>query len=130
MIFVCLFLLTLPATFFSLAFLESVLRFQHELKMQLSISSIGSVILTYLSYCSAFKITKFEVPSEVRIGSTAKLVCEYELAPYRQLYTLRWLRNNVEFYRYDPALTPRHNYYKTHGLHVNVFDNNVCMIIP
>ena len=69
----------------------------------------------------AFKITRLDVPSQVRQGSTARLRCEYELVPYRKLYTLRWLKNNVEFYRYDPdSDDSRHNFYRIHGLHVNV----------
>lgn len=72
----------------------------------------------------AFEITKFEVPSQVHRGNTAILTCEYDLSPHRQLYTLRWLRNNVEFFRFDPALKPQHNFYAVHGLHVNVSNHH------
>ena len=78
------------------------------------------VVLVAVREGSLFKITRLDIPSQVRVGSTARLVCEYELVPYRKLYTVRWMKNNVEFYRYDPNSEERHNFYRIHGLHVNV----------
>ena len=69
---------------------------------------------------NGFEITRLDVPSQVVHGSNARLQCEYELIPYRKLYTVRWLKNNVEFYRYDPNSAERHNFYRIHGLNVNV----------
>ena len=68
----------------------------------------------------AFRIINLDVPTQVKTGSTAQLKCEYELAPYSKLYTLRWLKNNVEFYRYEPDGQTRHRFYRIHGLQVNV----------
>lgn len=84
------------------------------------IMSCVLLLLLVLPCVLSFSIKEFEVPSEVPEGGLVKLRCEYELAPYKQIYTLRWLRNNVEFYRYDPQLDPKHNFYRMHGLHVNV----------
>ena len=88
-------------------------------------SAMSSITLTFLivciiQSCQPFQIKRFEVPSEVPEGGLIELRCDYELIPYKQLYTLRWLKNNVEFYRFDPALKPEHNFYRMHGLHVNV----------
>lgn len=69
---------------------------------------------------SAFRIVNLEVPTQVAAGETVQLKCEYELAPYSKLYTLRWLKNNVEFYRYEPDGQTRHRFYRIHGLQVNV----------
>lgn len=73
-----------------------------------------------VGHVSSFRITRLDVPSQVTEGSTARMACEYELVPYRKLYTVRWMKNNVEFYRYDPNSEERHNFYRIHGLHVNV----------
>lgn len=79
------------------------------------------VTIFALPLTSSFKITKFEVPSSVPEGAMIEMRCEYEIMiPYNKLYTLRWLKNNVEFYRYDPSMSPKHNFYRMHGLHVNV----------
>lgn len=88
-----------------------------------SILSIFMIVILFcnVSVSNGFKITRFEVPSEVPEGSMVELRCEYEIMiPYNKLYTLRWLKNNVEFYRYDPQMEPKHNFYLRHGLHVNV----------
>lgn len=78
------------------------------------------VLFTFTCTTYAFEITKFEVPEQVHRGTSAIFTCEYDLKPFKQLYTLRWLKNNVEFFRFDPALKPQHNFYTIHGLHVNV----------
>lgn len=89
-------------------------------------SNVVTILLILFAVCiqfqtsSCFKITRLDVPSQVSAGSTARLVCEYELIPYRKLYTVRWLKNNIEFYRYDPNSDQRHSFYRIHGLHVNV----------
>lgn len=59
------------------------------------------------------------VPRAVRVGHSVTLECDYDLegAP---LYSVRWYRDNNEFYRYVPKEAPPTRVFPLPGLHVDV----------
>lgn len=46
-----------------------------------------------------------KVPEAVRVGDTVTLACDYDLEQVA-LYTIKWYRNDEEFYRYVPKESP------------------------
>lgn len=48
---------------------------------------------------------KLEVPTAVQNGTEVTLVCQFELEG-ETLYSVKWYRNYVEFFRYLPANAP------------------------
>lgn len=45
------------------------------------------------------------IPSVVKTGETVTLTCDYDLEQ-AALYTIKWYRNEIEFYRYVPKESP------------------------
>lgn len=58
-------------------------------------------------------------PAWVRRGQSAQLYCSYELygAP---LYSVKWYRGNLEFYRYSPFENPPAKIFPFTGIKVDV----------
>lgn len=69
-----------------------------------------------------------DVPGAVISGEPVLLVCEYNLEG-AELYSVKWYKNNVEFYRYLPSDTPPGQKYDLVGLYVNVSMMNTLNVI-
>lgn len=52
-------------------------------------------------------------------GDTVTLVCEYDLEQVA-LYTIKWYRNEVEFYRYVPKESPPSKAFSVPHINVDV----------
>lgn len=59
------------------------------------------------------------VPEAVRTGDSVTLSCDYDLDS-DALYTIKWFRNEEEFYRYVPKETPPSQTFHVPHLTVNV----------
>ncbi|KAK5647763.1 hypothetical protein RI129_002655 [Pyrocoelia pectoralis] len=46
-----------------------------------------------------------KVPEAVRVGDSVTLACDYDLEQVA-LYTIKWYRDDVEFYRFVPKESP------------------------
>ncbi|KAH9640938.1 hypothetical protein HF086_003028 [Spodoptera exigua] len=58
-----------------------------------------------LGTVNSLKSLQIHVPKAVLTGHDAELMCTYELEG-AQLYSIRWYRNMIEFYRYVPKESP------------------------
>lgn len=72
-----------------------------------------------LSGLLALKIKRLVVPSNVEEGKNVILKCEYELEG-KELYSLRWLKGDLEFYRYSPDSYQPIAIFDTKGIQVDV----------
>ncbi|GBM18745.1 hypothetical protein AVEN_44304-1 [Araneus ventricosus] len=63
-----------------------------------------------------------DVPSAVNHGESVELSCIYELENDR-LYSIKWYRNDVEFYRYVPNDWPPGQFLPLPGVRVDVSMN-------
>jgi hypothetical protein len=43
------------------------------------------------------------VPTHPRLGHPAKLFCGYDMLGGDALYTLKWYKDDIEFFRYSPS---------------------------
>nr|CAI5852994.1 unnamed protein product [Callosobruchus analis] len=59
----------------------------------------------HLAYTHALKDVKIKVPEAVRHGDAVTLSCDYDLES-AALYTIKWYRDDEEFYRYIPKESP------------------------
>lgn len=59
------------------------------------------------------------MPAVVMRGEPTWLNCSYDLENDK-LYSIKWHKNNVEFYRYLPADTPPGQKYELAGIYLEV----------
>ncbi|XP_048484946.1 uncharacterized protein LOC105395552 isoform X1 [Plutella xylostella] len=65
------------------------------------------------------RIVRVSVPAYRLRGQTASLECDYELGG-SILYSVKWYRDNEEFYRYLPKYDPPKHAYKLDGIKVDL----------
>lgn len=63
------------------------------------------LILLVLKECESLKSVIIYVPEVVKSGDTVTLSCDYDLEQ-AALYTIKWYRDDVEFYRFVPKESP------------------------
>ncbi|XP_053206991.1 uncharacterized protein LOC128391165 [Panonychus citri] len=51
---------------------------------------------------SCLRIKQFQVPRLLSAGDSGRFICDYELDYGDRLYSLKWYKNETEFYRYIP----------------------------
>lgn len=72
-----------------------------------------------LSQVSAIKILMLDVPSPVQVGESVELACSYDMED-DTLYSVKWYKNDVEFFRYVPKDWPPGQYLPMPGVKVDV----------
>ncbi|PRD21594.1 UNVERIFIED_CONTAM: hypothetical protein NCL1_51301 [Trichonephila clavipes] len=68
---------------------------------------------------ACLKISSFEVPSLLVPGDSAYLTCLFDLGG-EKLYSVKWYKNDQEFYRFFPSLNPQYMAFRAPGIHVDV----------
>ena len=48
----------------------------------------------------AIQLTRLQLPTLVRLGNPAQLSCDFRLEPGESLYSVKWYKNSIEFFRY------------------------------
>jgi len=64
--------------------------------------NIWVLVLSFLKRCSCLYLEGVVVPHTVERGNTAVLECKYQDSFQDSLYSLKWYKDEVEFYRYQP----------------------------
>lgn len=59
------------------------------------------------------------IPEAVQSGETVRLACNYDLQG-AFLYSVKWYREDQEFYRYVPKEAPPTRVFPLPGLHIDV----------
>ncbi|GFT13247.1 uncharacterized protein TNCV_4077042 [Trichonephila clavipes] len=67
---------------------------------------------------ACLKISSFEVPSLLVPGDSAYLTCLFDLGG-EKLYSVKWYKNDQEFYRFFPSLNPQYMAFRAPGIHVD-----------
>lgn len=60
-----------------------------------------------------------EIPNVVAVGESAHLVCDVDLEQ-GDLYSVKWYKDNEEFYDWKPWRDPTSQTYHVEGVHVDV----------
>ncbi|GFG30898.1 hypothetical protein Cfor_07082, partial [Coptotermes formosanus] len=66
----------------------------------------------------SLKLVRVSVPQYKVRGDPALLECEYELGSDDKLYSVKWYKDNEEFYRYVPRSDPVKHSYRVEGVRV------------
>lgn len=72
-----------------------------------------------LTLSSGLRITLLDIPSPLMVGESAELTCNYDLEA-KTLYSFKWYKDGIEFYRYVPRDYPQTQYLKMAGINVDV----------
>ncbi|XP_015916785.1 cell adhesion molecule 3 [Parasteatoda tepidariorum] len=72
-----------------------------------------------LSSVLCLKISSFEVPDLLVPGDSAYLTCLYDLGG-EKLYSVKWYKNDQEFYRFFPSLNPQYMAFEAPGIYVDL----------
>lgn len=60
-----------------------------------------------------------DVPQRVSVGREVLLKCAYDLEG-DLLYSVKWYKDDIEFFRYVPSDRPPGQYFEVHGIRVDV----------
>ncbi|CAB3235852.1 unnamed protein product [Arctia plantaginis] len=69
--------------------------------------------------CICLRIVGISVPNLKQRGESATLTCDYDLEGGK-LYSVKWYRDNEEFYRFMPRLRPPQHAHKLDGVKVDL----------
>uniref|UniRef100_A0AAR5P6H8 Ig-like domain-containing protein n=1 Tax=Dendroctonus ponderosae TaxID=77166 RepID=A0AAR5P6H8_DENPD len=88
-------------------------------------TSLLLVFLVLQNICASLglKALKLSIPRAVRAGHSVTLGCEYDLDE-AQLYSVKWYREQEEFFRYVPKEEPPTRVFTTSGLQVDISVSN------
>ncbi|XP_054257172.1 uncharacterized protein LOC128982141 [Macrosteles quadrilineatus] len=84
--------------------------------------ALALILFPHGSEC--LQLLRVKVPPYRLKGETAVLECQYQLDGLEKLYSVKWYRENEEFYRYVPKYNPQQISYKVEGINVNHKESN------
>jgi len=92
--------------------------------------SIGNLLLCVnvfitcgINLSSSLKILMLDVPSPAIVGESVELTCSYDLEGDK-LYSVKWYKNDAEFYRYVPKDWPPGQFLPMNGIRVDLSRSN------
>ena len=77
--------------------------------------------------CDSVLLQAVLVPQIRLRGQNASLLCKYELEPNEELFSLKWYKEDTEFYRYTPperSASQRHQRYQQQQQWSDGYGNN------
>ncbi|XP_076620224.1 uncharacterized protein LOC143341282 isoform X2 [Colletes latitarsis] len=66
---------------------------------------------------------EIKVPNEAKVGSSVELECEWRLFSQRELYSVKWYKDDHEFFRYVPDDNPRIQTFPQPGVNIDKWRN-------
>lgn len=70
------------------------------------------------------RVTELLVPSEAILGDSVQLICRYDLGN-EELYVVKWYKDDLEFYRYEPKDQNQSVYFPQPGIDIDVSKNKI-----
>ncbi|RWS26542.1 uncharacterized protein B4U80_00272, partial [Leptotrombidium deliense] len=67
----------------------------------------------------ALRITNLSIPHSIHSGESIWINCSYDLET-DQLYSIKWYKNDIEFYRYLPSDVPNAQTYESSGIYADL----------
>ncbi|XP_049881355.1 uncharacterized protein LOC126377588 [Pectinophora gossypiella] len=86
------------------------------------------IVFQYIGTVNTLKSLQIHVPTAVLTGRDAELRCSYELEG-AQLYSIRWYRNMIEFYRYVPKESPATKVFPVAEIKVDVAQSDQNRVV-
>ena len=76
----------------------------------------------YFSGIVSLSLNTIDVPAHRVVGDKAELICQFDMEG-DTLYSVKWYKDDREFYRFVPNDRPRLQVFDTEGIHVDVSNN-------
>ncbi|KAK8385911.1 hypothetical protein O3P69_010573 [Scylla paramamosain] len=86
------------------------------------------ILLGAATGCLGLRVDRVEVPPLVVEGGEAQLECEYDVEG-EQLYSVKWYKDDREFFRFIPADTPSIQVFRLPGVNVDSRSNNNRVVL-
>ena len=77
------------------------------------------VIFFFLGTSLALRLKDIDVPPHRVVGEKARLVCKFDMEG-DILYSVKWYKDDLEFYRFVPNDRPKLQVFPQKGIHVDV----------
>ncbi|KAG8201569.1 hypothetical protein JTE90_011240 [Oedothorax gibbosus] len=81
--------------------------------------AVGMILAVVTQGVLSLKLRDVSVPAVVIKGDDVWLNCTYDLEK-ETLYSIKWHKNNIEFYRYIPVNSPPGQVYDLEGIHIDL----------
>ncbi|KAG8198555.1 hypothetical protein JTE90_026455 [Oedothorax gibbosus] len=82
-----------------------------------------TLLLLCWGTCLGVRFTKLGVPGSISKGDSVLLECGYDLEG-DELYSVKWYKDNVEFYRFMPSYKPSAQMYSLSGVFLDLENSN------
>jgi len=79
--------------------------------------AVSLIFLGHAGVTLALKLLELDVPTHKLVGEGVKLVCRFDMEG-DTLYSVKWYRNEQEFYRFVPNDRPKLQIFPQHGIRV------------
>ncbi|XP_076307908.1 uncharacterized protein LOC143223623 [Tachypleus tridentatus] len=76
------------------------------------------MVLVLTKVSSSLRIVNLDVPRTVPRGREVRLTCSYDLEG-EKLYSVKWYRDDMEFFRFVPRDDPKQLYFPLEGIEVD-----------
>lgn len=86
-------------------------------------TSFIPLMLNIINLGAGLRIASLDVPKYAKVGDNIRLVCDYA-SGVDQVYSVKWYKDNMEFYRYVPKDTPKAQSFFVEGVNVNLANSN------
>ena len=82
-------------------------------------SNHSHYVLNFFSGCFSLILHDIDVPPHRVVGDSARLICNFEMEG-DILYSVKWYKDDLEFYRFVPNDRPKLQVFPQKGIHVDV----------
>ncbi|KAF8767816.1 endothelial cell-selective adhesion molecule-like [Argiope bruennichi] len=72
-----------------------------------------------LAWSKSVRVTELKVPSTAIFGESVTLMCSYDLGS-EELYVVKWYKDDLEFYRYEPKDDNQSVYFPQPGIDIDL----------
>ncbi|GIX74105.1 hypothetical protein CDAR_174551 [Caerostris darwini] len=71
-----------------------------------------------VAWSKSVRVTELKVPSTAIFGESVTLICSYDLGS-EELYVVKWYKDDLEFYRYEPKDDNQSVYFPQPGIDID-----------
>ncbi|GFR09964.1 uncharacterized protein TNCT_159381 [Trichonephila clavata] len=77
------------------------------------------LICLSFAWSKSVRVTELKVPSTAIFGESVTLICSYDLGS-EELYVVKWYKDDLEFYRYEPKDDNQSVYFPQPGIDIDL----------
>ncbi|KAG8193483.1 hypothetical protein JTE90_023734 [Oedothorax gibbosus] len=86
-----------------------------------------TLYFTGSSWGKSVRVTELRVPPQAVFGQSVTLVCSYDLGT-EELYVVKWYKDDLEFYRYEPKDDNQSVYFPQPGIDIDLSKSGKHMV--